>query len=97
MGFLMLLIPMLVFVITIPLARNLRVGLKKVYLFLGGFIVFAGSGTSLYFAMFGGDQGGISAYFFQIAVLSAYVILSLVILVIAFFTPSHTKENSADT
>ena len=97
MGFLMLLIPVIVFVITIPLARKLRPRLKKVYLFLGGFIVFAGSGTSLYFAMFGGDQGGISAYFFQIAVLSAYVILSLVILAIAFFTPNHPKENSADT
>jgi len=32
---------------------------------LGGVVVFAGSGVSVYFAGYSGDQGGISALFFS--------------------------------
>jgi uncharacterized membrane protein YvlD (DUF360 family) len=56
--------------------------LRKVYLAVGGLLVFLGSGTSLYFAMYTGDQGGIAAYFFQISVIAAYIVFSIVLAII---------------
>ncbi|PLX82178.1 MAG: hypothetical protein C0616_02835 [Desulfuromonas sp.] len=50
-----------------------------VYLCVGGVLVFAGSGTSYFFAAHTGDQGGIAAYFFQLAVIAAYILMSVVL------------------
>ena len=56
--------------------------LRKAYRLLGGIVVFLGSGVSYYFAAYTGDQGGIAAYFFQMAVIAAYVVLSVSIVAV---------------
>lgn len=81
-GLLLLLGPIVVFTMTLPCSKWLRSPLRKLYLILGGMIVVAGSGTSLYLAMYSGDQGGIAAYFFQIAVISMYLLFSCVLALI---------------
>lgn len=69
----MLLAPIIVFMITIPFSRWLKPRLRRLYLVFGGISVFCGSGISLYFAAYTGDQGGIAAYLFQMAVIVIYV------------------------
>lgn len=69
----MLLAPIIVFMITIPFSRWLKPRLRRLYLVIGGITVFFGSGISLYFAAYTGDQGGIAAYLFQMAVIVIYV------------------------
>jgi len=78
-GLLMLLVPTAIFLATFPLSRRLKPGLCQLYRIVGGIIVFAGSATSLYFAAYTGDQGGIAAFYFQIVVISAYVLFSVVL------------------
>jgi hypothetical protein len=75
MGLLMLVTPGVIFLITFPLSGRLKPGIRKVYRILGGTVVFLGSGISLYLASYTGDQGGIAAYFFQIAVILVYLVL----------------------
>ena len=81
-GLLMLLFPSAIFLATLPVSWRLQPKLRVLYRLFGGIIVVAGSGFSLYLAAYTGDQGGIGAYFFQIAVLVVYVgfSFSLVIL-----------------
>jgi len=74
-GFLMLIGPVTVFILSIPLSSRLTSGLRRFYLIFGGIVVFIGSGTSFYFAFYTGDQGGIAAYFFQMAVILVYALL----------------------
>lgn len=81
-GLLMVLVPGAVFVLSIPLSRRLKPGLRKAYLALGGIVVFLGSGVSIYFASYTGDQGGIAAFYFQILVILAYATLSLSVVTI---------------
>jgi hypothetical protein len=76
-GLLMLLAPGAVFVLTLPLSGRLRSGLRKAYRILGGLVVFLGSAISFYLASYTGDQGGIAAFFFQMAVIVIYAALSL--------------------
>ncbi|PLX99011.1 MAG: hypothetical protein C0623_10560 [Desulfuromonas sp.] len=76
-GLLMLLGPAVIFIITLPFSGWLRSGLRKTYLIVGGTVVFLGSGTSYYFAAYAGDQGGIAAYFLQMAVIATYLLLSV--------------------
>jgi hypothetical protein len=45
-------------------------------------VVFLGSGISIYFAMYTGDQGGIGAFFFQISVILVYVALSISLVIL---------------
>lgn len=73
----MLLAPGAVFIFTLPLSGRLRPGLRKAYRVLGGLVVFLGSGISFYFAAYSGDQGGIAAFYFQIAVILVYAAVSL--------------------
>lgn len=75
-GLFMILAPVAVYILTIPLSRRLKPGLRKAYLVIGGIVVFLGGGISIYFAMYAGDQGGIAAYFFQKAVIIVYSALS---------------------
>jgi len=81
-GLLMILVPCAVFVLTLPLSRRLKPGLRKAYLILGGIVVFLGGGVSIYFASYTGDQGGIAAFYFQILVILAYATLSLSVVII---------------
>jgi hypothetical protein len=52
------------------------------YRLVGGIIVIAGSAFSLYLAAYTGDQGGIGAYFFQIAVILVYLVFSLSLVIL---------------
>jgi len=75
----MLIVPVTIFVLSIPLSSRLIPGLRKLYLIFGGIVVFVGSGTSFYFASYTGDQGGIAAYFLQISVILIYALLLVAI------------------
>jgi len=81
-GLLMILVPVVVFVLTVPLSKRLNPGLRKAYLVLGAITVFVGGAVSIYFASFTGDQGGIAAFYFQILVILVYAGLSLSIVII---------------
>ena len=76
-GLLMLLGPGVFFLVTLPFSGRFRPGVRKAYRILGGIVVFIGSGTSYYLASYTGDQGGIAAYFFQVAVILAYIVVSV--------------------
>jgi hypothetical protein len=82
LGLLMLLGPIVVFIISLPFSRRLKASLRKSYWVIGGLVVFCGSGTSVYFAAYSGDQGGIAAYFFQITVIVIYVFFSAFLLIL---------------
>lgn len=80
-GLLMILVPCAVFVLSLPLSKRLKPGLRKMYLVLGGIVVFLGGGVSIYFAAYTGDQGGIAAFYFQILVILVYAALSLLLVI----------------
>lgn len=75
----MLVVPIVIFLATIPVSRRMKPRLCLLYRVAGGIVVFAGSATSLYFAAYTGDQGGIAAYFFQIAVILVYALFSVIL------------------
>ncbi|GHA15109.1 hypothetical protein [Oceanisphaera arctica] len=52
------------------------------YRLLGGILVFVGSAASIYFAAYSGDQGGITPFYLQIAVVLAYAPLSVSLIII---------------
>jgi len=81
-GLLMLLMPVVVFLLTLPYSSRLKPGLRAVYRYVGAIVVFLGGGISLYFAFYAGDQGGIAAYFFQIAVILVYVAFSISVVIL---------------
>jgi hypothetical protein len=81
-GLLMLLVPNVIFFATLPASRRLKPQLRLLYLIVGGAIVIAGSIFSLYLAAYTGDQGGIGAFFFQIAVIVVYVLFSILLVAI---------------
>lgn len=81
-GLLMILVPVVIYVLSIPLSRRLKPGLRKTYLVVGGMVVFLGGGISIYFASYTGDQGGIAAFYFQILVILAYAALTLSIVIV---------------
>lgn len=81
-GLLMILVPLVVYVITIPLSGRLNPGLRKTYRVIGGIVVFLGSGVSIYFAAYTGDQGGIAAFYFQILVILVYAAFSLSVVIV---------------
>jgi len=91
-GFLMVIGPAAIFVLSIPLSGGLSSGLRRVYLIFGAIIVFIGSGTSFYFASYTGDQGGIAAYFFQMGVIFVYVLLLLAVIGISLAAKFKCKR-----
>lgn len=91
-GFLMLIGPVIVFVLSIPISSRLTSGLQRFYLIFGGIVVFIGSGTSFYFASYTGDQGGIAAYFFQIAVILVYASLLVAVVGISLVVKISSKR-----
>ncbi|OQK17824.1 hypothetical protein AU255_08165 [Methyloprofundus sedimenti] len=78
-GLLMLIMPTAIYLATYPLSHRLKPRLRQLYRIVGGIIVFAGSASSFYFAFYTGDQGGIAAFYFQIVVILAYVLFSVVL------------------
>lgn len=81
-GLLMILVPCAIYVLSIPVSRRLKPGLRKAYRVIGGIVVFLGGGTSIYLASYTGDQGGIAAFFFQILVILVYASLSLSLVIL---------------
>lgn len=81
-GLLMILLPVIVYVFTLPYSSRLRPRLCAIYRFAGGIVVILGGGVSVYFAMYTGDQGGIAAYFFQISVIVVYAALSIALVIL---------------
>ena len=81
-GLSMILVPIAVFVISLPFSSRLKPGLRVAYRLVGGIVVILGGGVSIYLASYTGDQGGIAAYFFQIGVILVYVTLSISLLIL---------------
>ncbi len=84
-GLLMLLAPVAVFVFSLPFSGRLKRSLCNTYRIGGGLVVFLGSGTSFYLASYTGDQGGIGAFFFQIAVILVYTVLSISLVILNWY------------
>jgi hypothetical protein len=84
-GLLMILAPGAVFILSLPFSGRLKPGLCKAYRIFGGLVVFLGGGTSFYLASYTGDQGGIAAFFFQIAVILVYAVLSISLVILNWY------------
>lgn len=93
-GLLMILTPSVVFILSLPFSRRLEPSLCAVYRFVGGIVVFLGSGISLYLASYTGDQGGIAAFFFQIAVIVVYAAFSISLVIINWFLSAKGSKKS---
>ncbi len=87
-GLLLLLLPVTVYFLTLPLSRRLRPKLCILYRVGAGIIAIAGSGFSLYLAAYSGDQGGIAAYFLQLAVITLYALFSVTLMVLNYLLKS---------
>jgi uncharacterized membrane protein len=95
-GLSLLLAPGVVFIISLPFSGRLRPGLRTLYRVLGGIIVFPGSGFSYYLASYTGDQGGIAAYFFQMTVISVYVVFSFLLITFNWFLKTRDSGKNED-
>ncbi|WP_417616079.1 hypothetical protein [Oceanisphaera sp.] len=91
---LLLLAPVVFFLFSLPVSGRLRPSLRLIYRLLGGMLVFIGSAASLYFAAYSGDQGGITAFYLQIAVIMAYALLSLLVIIIHLLWPSASNRHN---
>lgn len=91
-GLLMLLFPAAIFLATLPASRRLQPKPRVLYRLVGGFIVIAGSAISLYLAAYTGDQGGIGAYFFQIAVIFVYVVFSFSLVILNWLSNKRASR-----
>jgi hypothetical protein len=83
---------MAIYLASLPLSARLNARLCWSYRVIGGIVVFAGSATSIYLVGHSGDQGGIAAYFFQMAVIAAYVLLLIFVVALNWFLGSRNKE-----
>ena len=88
----MLLLPVATYAITLPLTGKLSRGLRTTYRIGGGLLVILGGGISIYLAGYAGDQGGISAFYFQAAVILVYATFSLVIVLLNRFAGTDVRE-----
>jgi len=79
---LMLLGPLVVYLLTLPLTGHLERRLRRFYRYVAGFWVVAGSAASCYLAAYTGDQGGIAAFFMQLAVVVGYLVLGVSVLLL---------------
>jgi len=84
-GLLMLVVPITIYIASFHFARKLKPRICLLYRIVGGLVVFCGSSVSLYFAAYTGDQGGVGAYLFQIAVIVVYIVFSVIILITNYF------------
>jgi len=86
-----LLLPSVIYIATYPASRWLEPKVRKAYRVLSGIIVFCGSFFSLYLAAYGGDQGGVGAYLFQLIVNCSYLVLSLSLIAFNIFSRKKLK------
>jgi len=95
-GLLMILVPVAVFIVSLPFSRRLKPGLRKAYRIAGGLVVILGGGYSYYLASYTGDQGGIAAYFFQITVILVYLALSFLLVILNWLAEIKDSRDSPD-
>lgn len=81
-GLLMILVPVAVYILSLPFSGRLMPGLRMAYRIVGALVVFLGGGVSFYLAWYTGEQGGIAAYFFQKAVILVYAAFSILLVVL---------------
>ena len=93
-GLSMLLVPAAVYVLTFPLSGRLMRGLRIAYRIVGGVVVCVGSGIAFYLAWYGGEQGGIAAYFFQKAVILVYAAFSLLIVILNWLLVARNSSGT---
>jgi len=93
-GLLMILAPCAIFIFSLPFSRRLQPPLRKVYRLLGGLFVFVGGSISVYLASYTGDQGGIGAFFFQIAVILVYSVFSVSLVILNWVLGVRKSGNS---
>ena len=91
-GLLMVILPNVIFLATLPVSGRLAPLLRWLYRIVGGAIVIAGSIVTLYLAAYTGDQGGIAAFFFQIAVIAVYVFFSVLLVSIHLLARGEAKK-----
>jgi hypothetical protein len=72
----LLLAPAVAYLASLPFTRRLSPLLRRTYRLLGAVIALGGPAVTVYLTMYGGDQGGIAAYFFQLGVIAAFILLS---------------------
>ena len=80
-GLLVLVTPTVVYLFTFSLSVNLVQPLCWIYRIFGGVIAIIGSLVSLYFAAYSGDQGGITAFYFQIVVILVYILFLFIVII----------------
>ena len=78
---LMLLTPVVIYLATFVPARRLIPSLRKLYRSVGAVIVIGGGAASYYFAAYTGDQGGIAAFYFQLLVISVFILFAIGVLI----------------
>jgi len=91
-GLLLLLLPSIVFLATLPISRKFKPKLCMLYRIVGGIIVIAGSAFSYYLAAHTGDQGGIGAYYFQLTVIIVYVVFSVLLIALDLFLHKRASK-----
>ncbi len=77
-----LFLPFIVFLASIPFSGRLQKRLRVIYIIGGAAIILTGGGLCFYFAMYAGEQGGVTAVACQIAACLAYILFSLTIVVV---------------
>jgi hypothetical protein len=90
-GLLLLLMPSVVFLVTLPISRKFEPKLCMLYRIVGGIIVIPGSALSYYLAAYTGDQGGIGAFYFQLTLIIIYVVFSVLLIILNLFL--HKKAS----
>ena len=91
MGLLILLLPIATYLATFQVARRMRPLLSRLYRIVAGLIVFGGGVTSLYFAAYTGDQGGIAAFYFQLLVCSVYIFFAFLLITVNWFLARNDR------
>ena len=92
-GLLLLLLPVVVYIGTFSISCRLKPKLCILYRVGTGIIAISGSSFSVYLAAYSGDQGGIAAYFFQLAVIGFYAFFSVTLLVVNYLLKPHHRDD----
>lgn len=84
---------MAVYIGTFSLSGRLRPVLCVLYRVTGVIVAIGGGGFSFYLAAYSGDQGGIAAYFFQLAVIAFYILLAVLVVVAHYVMQPHSDAS----
>jgi hypothetical protein len=81
-----LIAPIVIFAVSIPFTGRLSAKLRMAYILGGTAILLVGTPLAVYFSLYGGDQGGVTAFYLYVAVLVTYGVFSLLILTGQWFS-----------